>query len=250
MLPLLIFHIPGILEAAYFLDGMNVEVIADGCHLPRTLLAYVAKFKSHDRIALVTDAMRAAADEAMAAFSKKQDPQLIDLLMERACYADMLLAAETGGIAFAVRLVREKIDLINILTTVRLLRRNSKSTANRLFLGDALLTGGTLSHEWFLTLYDADEDTLWSRLYYSAYAKLSVMFAETAHTLTDAERCADNFWMLSIREAKFIPYGAEVLIAYLLAYEYEIRNLRILFAAKETGLAADTVRERMRESYV
>ena len=50
----------GVVEAAYLIDDMMVEIIADGCHLPAELLKFVYKFKGPDRIALITDSMRGA----------------------------------------------------------------------------------------------------------------------------------------------------------------------------------------------
>ena len=50
----------GVVEAAYLIDDMTVEIIADGCHLPAELLKLIYKFKGADRIALVTDSMRGA----------------------------------------------------------------------------------------------------------------------------------------------------------------------------------------------
>jgi len=50
----------GIVEAAYLIDAMTVEIIADGSHLPADLLKYVYKFKGADRTVLVTDSMRSA----------------------------------------------------------------------------------------------------------------------------------------------------------------------------------------------
>lgn len=50
----------GALEAAYLLDDMTVEIIADGKHLPAELLMFAYKFKGADRIALITDSMRGA----------------------------------------------------------------------------------------------------------------------------------------------------------------------------------------------
>ena len=54
------FRIPGVTEAAYLIDDMDAELIADGCHLPHSLLRLAYKQKGPDRLALVTDAMRAA----------------------------------------------------------------------------------------------------------------------------------------------------------------------------------------------
>ena len=50
----------GVVEAAYLIEDMTVEIIADGCHLPAELLRMVYQIKGPDRIALVTDSMRGA----------------------------------------------------------------------------------------------------------------------------------------------------------------------------------------------
>jgi N-acetylglucosamine-6-phosphate deacetylase len=54
------FRYAGVIESAFILDGMDVEIIADGVHLPPPLLKLVYKIKGPDRTALITDAMRAA----------------------------------------------------------------------------------------------------------------------------------------------------------------------------------------------
>ena len=54
------YRIAGAVEAGLYLDGMYVEIIADGKHLPTELLKYVYKFKGADKICLITDAIRAA----------------------------------------------------------------------------------------------------------------------------------------------------------------------------------------------
>jgi N-acetylglucosamine-6-phosphate deacetylase len=55
------FRYAGVIESAYLLDGMDVEIIADGIHLPPPLLKLVYKIKGAHRTALITDAMRGAA---------------------------------------------------------------------------------------------------------------------------------------------------------------------------------------------
>jgi N-acetylglucosamine-6-phosphate deacetylase len=54
------FRYAGVIESAYLIDEMDVEIIADGVHLPAALLKLVYKIKGANRIALITDAMRAA----------------------------------------------------------------------------------------------------------------------------------------------------------------------------------------------
>lgn len=55
------FRYGGVVESAFLMDGMDVEIIADGKHLPPELLKLVVKIKGADRTALITDAMRGAA---------------------------------------------------------------------------------------------------------------------------------------------------------------------------------------------
>jgi N-acetylglucosamine-6-phosphate deacetylase len=54
------YRCAGVIESAFILDEMDVEIIADGIHLPPPLLKLVYKIKGAERTALITDAMRAA----------------------------------------------------------------------------------------------------------------------------------------------------------------------------------------------
>ena len=51
----------GTVESVYLTDGMSVEVIADGRHLPATILKLVYKLKGVEQTCLVTDALKYAA---------------------------------------------------------------------------------------------------------------------------------------------------------------------------------------------
>jgi N-acetylglucosamine-6-phosphate deacetylase len=54
------FRYAGVIESAFLFDQLTVEIIADGIHLPPSLLQLIYKQKGPSRIALVTDSMRAA----------------------------------------------------------------------------------------------------------------------------------------------------------------------------------------------
>ncbi len=54
------YRYPGVVEAAFLLDELTVEIIADGKHLPPSLIRLILKNKGIDKVAIVTDAMRAA----------------------------------------------------------------------------------------------------------------------------------------------------------------------------------------------
>lgn len=52
------FRVPGVIESAWYFDDMDVEIIADGCHLPPEMIRMVWRIKGTDRTCLVTDAIR------------------------------------------------------------------------------------------------------------------------------------------------------------------------------------------------
>jgi N-acetylglucosamine-6-phosphate deacetylase len=54
------YRFAGAIESAFIIDDMDVEIIADGIHLPAPLLKLIVKVKGPGKIALITDAMRAA----------------------------------------------------------------------------------------------------------------------------------------------------------------------------------------------
>lgn len=64
----------GTVESVYLIDDMTIECIADGIHVPPTILRMAYKIKGVDRMALITDALAvAAASPEAQAF----DPRVI-----------------------------------------------------------------------------------------------------------------------------------------------------------------------------
>lgn len=53
----------GTVESVYLTDGMTIELIADGIHLPSTILRLAYKLKGVEHTCLVTDALSCAATE-------------------------------------------------------------------------------------------------------------------------------------------------------------------------------------------
>ena len=97
----------GTVESIYLLDDMTVEVIADGIHVPPTILRLVYKIKGVERTCLVTDAMSCAADSNPKAF----DPRVI--VEDGVCkLADH--SALAGSIATTDRLIRTMVQKADV----------------------------------------------------------------------------------------------------------------------------------------
>jgi N-acetylglucosamine-6-phosphate deacetylase len=107
------FRYAGVIESAFIIDEMDVEIIADGVHLPPPLLQLVYKIKGADRTALITDAMRAAGmppGESMLGSLHNGLPVIVEdgvaKLPDRSSFA--------GSVATADRLVRTMIHLAGV----------------------------------------------------------------------------------------------------------------------------------------
>ena len=57
------FRYPGVIESAFLFDRLNVEIIADGKHLPPEMIKMIVKIKGPDRTALITDSLDIAGTD-------------------------------------------------------------------------------------------------------------------------------------------------------------------------------------------
>lgn len=97
----------GTVESIYLIDDMTVEVVADGIHVPPTILRLVHKIKGVERTALITDALACAASDSQEAF----DPRVI--IEDGVCkLADR--SALAGSIATMDRLIRTMVQKAEI----------------------------------------------------------------------------------------------------------------------------------------
>lgn len=110
------FRYAGAVESAFLLDAIDVEIIADGVHLPVPLLQLIYKIKGADRIALITDAMRAAGmpgSESILGSLENGIPVIVEdgvaKLPDRTAFA--------GSVATADRLARTMVQQAEIPLT-------------------------------------------------------------------------------------------------------------------------------------
>ncbi|MBE6966807.1 MAG: N-acetylglucosamine-6-phosphate deacetylase [Ruminococcaceae bacterium] len=120
------YRISGVVEAAYMIDGMDVEIIADGCHLPASLLKYIVKFKGVDRISLITDALRGAGGADGGTFIAGSLKNGYEVVIENGVAKLMDGTAFAGSISTTNRLVRNMIELadVTLLDAVRMMTAN------------------------------------------------------------------------------------------------------------------------------
>lgn len=119
------YRYAGTVEYGYWQDGMNVEIIADGIHVPADLLRLLLKIKGVSRISLVTDSMRAAGmPEGTSVLGGLADGQ--EVIVEDGVAKLMDRSAFAGSVATADRLVRTMVDIAGctVCEAVRMITEN------------------------------------------------------------------------------------------------------------------------------
>lgn len=102
----------GVIESAFLLDEMDVEIICDGKHLPPELIRLIYKIKGADRIALITDSLALAGTDQRHGWMQSTEFIIEDgvcKLMDRSAFA--------GSIATADRLLSVAVKEAGIALT-------------------------------------------------------------------------------------------------------------------------------------
>ncbi|MFW5980682.1 MAG: N-acetylglucosamine-6-phosphate deacetylase [Halanaerobiaceae bacterium] len=107
------YRYSGVVESAYLIDDLTVEIIADGCHLPASLLKLIYKIKGPNKIALITDSMRGAGmPEGKYIIGSKKEGQ--EVIVEEGVAKLKDRSAFAGSVATADRLVRTMVELAEV----------------------------------------------------------------------------------------------------------------------------------------
>jgi N-acetylglucosamine-6-phosphate deacetylase len=117
------YRVSGVLEAALLLDELTTEMIADGHHLPPSLMKLVLKTKGLNRVCLVTDAMSAAglgpgnySLGGMDVVVEGDIPECFEVLSQPDNFVAKLTdrTAFAGSVATMDRLVRNMVFLVGL----------------------------------------------------------------------------------------------------------------------------------------
>ncbi len=191
--------------------------------------------------------MARGAEEAVSTFGKTGNPQIIDLILDKACFLDISECAKTGRMPFVVRYCEAKADLTNFMICLRVLRMRCGEYGTVL-VNDAVVAGGRIGTSDLSAAYLKGEEALFD-LVGAKYPYLAERCAAGCE-LELAERVCDNYCLNLAKAGKRATMGIEVPFAYMLALENEVKNIRIILAGKDANLAGDTITERLRDCYV
>jgi len=191
--------------------------------------------------------LREAIDEAKEVYDAENDPQMIDIVIDR--YTQAYLYRHSLMCPFLANYFKKTIDLANIRNYIRIkLHQN-----NLELLRKVLLDNGTVDKQIFIDEFNEDishlPDVLSSTPYFEIVDDGLREWSEN-RSLTTFERLSENYLIEYLKPAKYRAFGVEPLIAYLLAKENEVKQIRIIMVGKLNRLSEDAILERLRILYV
>lgn len=223
---------------------------------PTSLMYYCASVSPECAVAAVTEGdgskypenMRKAIGDAIEAYAKTQNPQLIDIILDKACYADMLACATLSKSEYLIDVVKTKIDIANILLFSRLMRMPSEYVRKAIF-DMAFIDGGDIMRDALADMLSLTNRDLAEKLANTKYYLMSRELFDEKSKSWMLEAAADNTLMELAQSAKRVSFGIEVAAGYMIAREMEAKNVRILINGKKNGDKAQNIRERLRVTY-
>lgn len=181
--------------------------------------------------------------QAAQVLLQNRDGQRCDVILDRAC----LFAIQQAGKESDCPLLSDYAEMVTALANIRVAVRCQKTGKNRTFLLEALTPCRTLSLESLCTAALKGRDDFLSYLSFTPYAEAAEALRES---MTRFEKWCDDRLMELIRTQKYESFSLGPLIAYILARQNEMSNVRVLLAGKRHHMDDRLIQERLRELYV
>lgn len=196
----------------------------------------------------LTENMASALTEAVDVHARTNDPQMIDFVCDKYCFADIIEAAEASKNSFVKGYVSLWIDTVNLKTFARVKKMGQPWN----YFENVFIPGGTVDLQVFLGSYEDDFKQATEKFQAYNIAKAVSEGGEQIDNSGDftlLEKICDNLLVEYSREAKTVTFGLEPLVSYLVARQNEVKAIRIVLAGKLAKMSPELIRERLRETY-
>ena len=224
--------------------GASGEGLLSGCGRvsPETLTEAFRQDEWHSVPAPLAEALRGAKNT----LARTSNPQLADIELDKAYFAELLGLTGTLSTPFYSDYVRLSIDTANLRAAVRCIRGHMDEGVLRAAVIEG---GGVPAGTVARRAYSEGPGAVFPGRQLREASELGQKAVEGG-PLSAFEKACDNTLTRFLAEAKRVSFGPEVAVAYLAAMEGEIVAARMVLLGKRGGVSQETLKERLRESYV
>ena len=236
------YHNVKVLVKAAGVGSDATSMLSDSGRIPANDLADAyTTGERRDLPPLVAESMTSAS----SILSRTGNPQLSDIEIDKAYFAELLELSVSLDDDFITGYVKLLIDSANL----RILVRSVRTRRDVNFLNMALIPGGSISIDRLEASFADGDLAAFSSGALENVAKLGED-AMKGGTQTQFELACDNAALQYFDGTIFISFGPAPVFAYLAKLEWEITAVRMILTGKLTDISADIIRERLRECHV
>lgn len=174
---------------------------------------------------------------------EKISPRVIDTVLDKALYSDVLRTAKKGG-ADVEEYFKSKIDYTNILSFLRC----RKLGLSQKFFEDGYLDGGSFSLEFFTAVYESAVEVLKEKCRYTPYRDIVAKVVDDGN-FVDYEVAVDNIALKGWREKFNDMFSPSPIIYYYFAKMTELKAVKLVVAGIKNHVEPALIKQRMREIY-
>lgn len=188
---------------------------------------------------ILPEPFASVGEEAYDVLVRTGDGQLADILIDRIALTDIFAKAKATG----NKLLIELSELFCAAANIKIAIRAAQTDRNEEFLRRAISDCDSLDSESLITSAASGTGALMLYLGTTIYATGTALISTSPASF---EKWCDDKEIAMLEKTKYEFFGPEPLIAYYLMKEAEIKNVRILLAAKENNIPAEEIRQRLR----
>lgn len=189
------------------------------------------------------ECMISACKKAYSVLSKTKYAQLSDCITDRFSMEETVKAAEKSG----EHLLRDIAHKETACADIKILYRCILTGKDRDFMNEAVAECNGFCKKDIISAALGGTEPFFEFLLHTEYADtVDALKTGTA----EFERLCDNKVMSLLADTKTEVFGISPIVAFYYAVQTEIKNIRIILSAKLNGLSEESVRARVRDSFV
>lgn len=229
------YNIKTLLKAKYFPKDVEPSLLEGGNLDVKELRYAITEGKTQNFPQRFSDAIRKAETD----FEKTKELSVIDIVLDKEFVNNLYRVSSEYGRAFFIEYLELFVDLSNIKIFLRVHYQGK----DRSFLERIMLDHGSLGKEVFLS--PVEEFASGVHTDFSHLVEQGMDYWKRDGSAVRFERLADEYLLEFLKFTKHVVFGPEVLLAYLMIKENEIKSIRTIVSAKINGVPVDMIRERM-----
>ena len=192
----------------------------------------------------LTDGMQKTLNEVNVEYEKNEDPQIVDMLVDKHYVEEMLVLAKKMDSDMVIGYLKKLIDLTNLRSFIRCKELDKKET----YFESVLMFGGNTDTNAFTKNYKKGYEDLRSTLEKKMYGSGLVEALDEfirEKSLFLVEKKASELLQEFMKESNRIAFGPEPVFTFFWKFENHMQILRTILVGKLNQLPTEEIREHV-----